>query len=65
MEKPKFNFGDMVIPTEQAYKNGVFKWQQEGTILGVVVWSDDQYVGVHQKGRKASSTYSPIFWVKA
>jgi hypothetical protein len=64
MKQPEFNFGDRVVPTRKAFRAGVFPYEREGTIFGLVVWAKHGSVIVHQKGRKTATSYASCFWTK-
>ena len=62
MDKPSFAFATVVVPTEQAFKAGVFSYMNQGTIRGVVLHCQDDSVRVCLQGRKTPTDYHIDFW---
>lgn len=64
MRKPKFDFGDIVIPTLKAFTAGVFDWNKRTTLVGVVVYCQGLETVVVLKGRRRTTQYHTSFWAR-
>ena len=53
----KFNFGQIVKPTDRSKRDGL-----RIKHIGVVIREDQQFVWVIVKGTKTAKCYSKLFW---